>query len=73
MSWRSPLTPRTHGSSPPPLTFLVLLFQDDLHGGATSSLGFEAPGDKLQGRAEGSGHSGSGRLPAHGLPQALVL
>lgn len=28
--------------------FLVLLFQDDLHSGATSPLGFEAPGDELQ-------------------------
>lgn len=56
-----------------PLTFLVLLFQNDLHGGATSPLGFEAPGDELQRGTEHGGCGGSRWLSVHCFPQALVL
>lgn len=72
-AWRSHLRQGTEHPAPPSLTFLVLLLQDDLHGGATSSLGFEAPGNELQGGAENGGRRGSEGLPAHRFPRALVL
>lgn len=71
--WR--IHPRlwTNSLAPPALTFLVLLFHDDLDRGATSSLGFEVPGDELQGGTENGGCGGSRWLPAHRFPRALVL
>lgn len=71
--WRIHLRLRTNSQAPPALTFLVLLFHDNLDRGATSSFGFEVPGDELQGGTENGGCSGSRWLPAHRFPRALVL